>query len=139
MIFIIGGEHQGKLEYLFNISTFKKEDVIDCLEFDRLNLDEILTNNKSVIYNFNNLIKELLLMYDDEEKVKKTVQTMIKENKKAVIISNEIGYGIVPMDRFERRYRELTGRICCELAKEAKEVHRVICGIGTIIKGEIND
>lgn len=139
MIFIIGGEHQGKLEYLFNISTFKKEDVIDCLEFDRLNLDEILTNNKSVIYNFNNLIKELLLMYDDEEKVKKTVQTMIKENKKAVIISNEIGYGIVPIDRFERRYRELTGRICCEIAKEAREVHRVICGIGTIIKGEIND
>ncbi|ETJ30577.1 hypothetical protein Q604_UNBC14905G0002, partial [human gut metagenome] len=24
-------------------------------------------------------------------------------------------------------------------AKESKEVHRVICGIGTIIKGEEND
>ncbi len=64
---------------------------------------------------------------------------MIKENRKAVIISNEIGYGIVPIDKFERRYRELTGRICCEIAKESKEVHRVICGIGTIIKGEEND
>lgn len=139
MIFIIGGENQGKLEYLFNISTFKKEDVVDCLKVDELKAEEILMSNKPVIYNFNNLIKELLVVYDDEEKVKENIKKMIKENRKAVIISNEIGYGIVPIDKFERRYRELTGRICCEVAKESKEVHRVICGIGTIIKGEEND
>lgn len=139
MIFIIGGENQGKLEYLFNISAFKKEDVVDCLKVDELKAEEILMSNKPVIYNFNNLIKELLVVYDDEEKVKENIKRMIKENRKAVIISNEIGYGIVPIDKFERRYRELTGRICCEVAKESKEVHRVICGIGTIIKGEEND
>lgn len=139
MIFIIGGENQGKLEYLFNISTFKKEDVVDCLKVDELKAEEILMSNKPVIYNFNNLIKELLVVYDDEEKVKEKIKKMIKENRKAVIISNEIGYGIVPIDKFERRYRELTGRISCEVAKESKEVHRVICGIGTIIKGEEND
>ena len=139
MIFIIGGENQGKLEYLFNIGTFKKEDVVDCLKVDELKAEEILMSNKPVIYNFNNLIKELLVVYDDEEKVKENIKRMIKENRKAVIISNEIGYGIVPIDKFERRYRELTGRICCEVAKESKEVHRVICGIGTIIKGEEND
>ena len=139
MIFIIGGENQGKLEYLFNISTFKKEDVVDCLKVDELKAEEILMSNKPDIYNFNNLIKELLVVYDDEEKVKENIKKMIKENRKAVIISNEIGYGIVPIDKFERRYRELTGRICCEVAKESKEVHRVICGIGTIIKGEEND
>ncbi|MGO5137217.1 bifunctional adenosylcobinamide kinase/adenosylcobinamide-phosphate guanylyltransferase [Clostridium butyricum] len=139
MIFIIGGENQGKLEYLFNISTFKKEDVVDCLKVDELKAEEILMSNRPVIYNFNNLIKELLVVYDDEEKVKEKIKKMIKENRKAVIISNEIGYGIVPIDKFERRYRELTGRICCEIAKESKEVHRVICGIGTIIKGEEND
>lgn len=139
MIFIIGGENQGKLEYLFNISRFKKEDVVDCLNVDGLKAEEILMSNKPVIYNFNNLIKELLVVYDDEEKVKENIKRMIKENRKAVIISNEIGYGIVPIDKFERRYRELTGRICCEIAKESKEVHRVICGIGTIIKGEEND
>lgn len=139
MIFIIGGENQGKLEYLFNISRFKKENVVDCLNVDELKAEEILMSNRPVIYNFNNLIKELLVVYDDEEKVKEKIKKMIKENRKAVIISNEIGYGIVPIDKFERRYRELTGRICCEIAKESKEVHRVICGIGTIIKGEEND
>ena len=139
MIFIIAGENQGKLEYLFNISRFKKENVVDCLNVDGLKAEEILMSNRPVIYNFNNLIKELLVVYDDEEKVKEKIKKMIKENRKAVIISNEIGYGIVPIDKFERRYRELTGRICCEIAKESKEVHRVICGIGTIIKGEEND
>lgn len=139
MIFIIGGENQGKLEYLFNISRFKKENVVDCLNVDGLKAEEILMSNRPVIYNFNNLIKELLVVYDDEQKVKEKIKKMIKENRKAVIISNEIGYGIVPIDKFERRYRELTGRICCEIAKESKEVHRVICGIGTIIKGEEND
>ena len=109
------------------------------MNVDGLKAEEILMSNKPVIYNFNNLIKELLVVYDDEEKVKEKIKKMIKENRKAVIISNEIGYGIVPIDKFERRYRELTGRICCEVAKESKEVHRVICGIGTIIKGEEND
>ena len=37
---------------------------------------------------------------------------MFKACRISVVISNEIGYGIVPMDKFERRYRELTGRIC---------------------------
>ena len=38
------------------------------------------------------------------------------------------------MDTFEREYREQTGRILIELAKEAEEVIRVICGIGQKIK-----
>ena len=51
-----------------------------------------------------------------------------------VIISDEIGNGIVPLDAFEREYRERTGRILVELAARAEEVERVICGIGQKIK-----
>ena len=51
-----------------------------------------------------------------------------------VLVTNEIGYGIVPLDPFEREYREETGRICCLLAAEAKEVWRVSCGLGQRIK-----
>lgn len=138
MIFVIGGEHQGKLDYVFSFSKFKNEDVINCLNIDVSKLDEVLGDNKPIIYNFNNLIRELLNLYDDEI-IKEKIRSIIKKNNISIIISNEIGYGIVPMDKFERRYRELTGRICCEIAKEASEVHRVICGIGTIIKGNKND
>ena len=38
------------------------------------------------------------------------------------------------MDAFERAWRERTGRIGCDLAKQAEAVYRVTCGIGTRIK-----
>lgn len=41
---------------------------------------------------------------------------------------------IVPMDELQRKYREMIGRICTELASGAEEVYRVICGIGIRIK-----
>ena len=47
---------------------------------------------------------------------------------------DEIGNGIVPLDAFEREYREQTGRAEILLAKKADEVVRVICGIGQKIK-----
>ena len=50
------------------------------------------------------------------------------------LVANELGCGIVPMDPFERQFREAFGRLCCRLAQEAKEVHRVICGLGTVIR-----
>ncbi len=51
-----------------------------------------------------------------------------------IIISDEIGNGIVPVDEFERLYREETGRILIEVAKNCDRVWRVICGIEMRIK-----
>ena len=51
-----------------------------------------------------------------------------------IIICDEIGNGIVPIDPFEREYRERVGRILVQLAKRAEEVERIICGIGQKIK-----
>ncbi len=60
---------------------------------------------------------------------------MRRENcPNCVIISDEIGNGIVPVDAFERTYRERTGRILVQLAGQAEEVERVICGVGQKIK-----
>ena len=41
---------------------------------------------------------------------------------------------MVPLDAFDRNYRECAGRILIELAKNATEVHRVIVGSGQRIK-----
>ena len=38
------------------------------------------------------------------------------KNPDLVLISNELGYGVVPMDVFDRNYRETTGRVCTEIA-----------------------
>lgn len=51
-----------------------------------------------------------------------------------VILTQEIGCGIVPLDAFERKWREVNGRVNCYFAKEAEEVVRVTAGIGQRIK-----
>jgi len=54
--------------------------------------------------------------------------------EKTVIISDEIGCGIVPMDRFDRLWRDITGKILVKTAKISENVFRVTCGIANKIK-----
>ena len=69
-----------------------------------------------------------------ELNTKNLIKELLEEKRDYIIIADEIGYGVVPIDNFERMYREVEGRICCEVAKNSEKVYRVICGIGTIIK-----
>ena len=57
-----------------------------------------------------------------------------QQEEKRIIICDETGCGLVPVDAFEREYREAAGRICTVLAEHADEVYRVVCGIGMRIK-----
>ena len=38
------------------------------------------------------------------------------------------------LDRADRDWRELVGRVCCELAEQAEAVYRVRCGLGVRLK-----
>ena len=69
------------------------------------------------------------------ESVADLAEILYQKNPELVIVTDEIGCGIVPMDPFQREVREQTGRVCTALAGKARRVHRVICGIGTVIKG----
>ena len=52
----------------------------------------------------------------------------------AIVICDEAGCGIVPLDRSERLYRDIVGHVCCIIAARADSVIRVHCGIGMKIK-----
>ena len=52
----------------------------------------------------------------------------------AVVIADEIGCGVVPIDRSDRAWREAAGRALCVLAQKSENVTRVVCGIGVRIK-----
>jgi adenosylcobinamide kinase/adenosylcobinamide-phosphate guanylyltransferase len=56
--------------------------------------------------------------------------------EKKVVISTEIGGGVVPVDPAERRKRESAGRLACLLAERADTVIRVCCGLPRFLKGE---
>lgn len=62
--------------------------------------------------------------------------TLIQENPDLILVSDEVGYGVVPVDAFDRAYRETVGRVCTELAAFCSQVTRVVCGIGMVIKDD---
>lgn len=108
MILVIGGAFQGKTEYV------------------RENFGESIT----VIHHYHLKVKEELIEGRDPLK---EAEALLAKAEDCVIISDEIGYGLVPVDAFERQYREAVGRVNCFLAKRAEQVIRVVCGIGTRI------
>lgn len=59
---------------------------------------------------------------------------LVEQNPDCIIICDEIGNGIVPMEAEEREYRERTGRLLCGLAERAECVERIVCGMGQRIK-----
>ncbi len=52
----------------------------------------------------------------------------------AVIVANEVGAGVVPIDAGERAFREAVGRALCVIAQASEQVTRAVCGIGVRIK-----
>lgn len=61
-------------------------------------------------------------------------KTFIQEHPDAVVLMDEIGNGIVPLDKEERLWREAAGRAGCMLAEKAEKVYRVMAGCGIRIK-----
>ncbi len=59
---------------------------------------------------------------------------LAKKNPGIIFVCDEIGCGVVPMERKDRDWREAVGRMCCALAAQAQQVERVICGIPMVIK-----
>ena len=55
-------------------------------------------------------------------------------NPDVILICDEVGCGVVPLDREDRAWREKVGRVCCRLAEKAAAVYRVTCGLGARLK-----
>ncbi|MGN0405107.1 MAG: bifunctional adenosylcobinamide kinase/adenosylcobinamide-phosphate guanylyltransferase [Bariatricus sp.] len=125
MRMIIGGAFQGKMEYARKIYPgIKWMDGAACSEEELLQCEGIC--------HFHLYIRKAM---EEHEEIRLLADRIIRENPQIVIITDEIGYGLVPVDAFERRYREETGRICTALAAFSERVDRVVCGIGLPIKG----
>ncbi len=127
MKLIIGGTAQGKLEYVLLKYDVQKNMVWDGV----LPNDRKLNKNIVVINHFHQWVKSRMVSGGCPED---EIMSFLDYNEDCIIICDEIGNGIVPIDPFEREYRERTGRILVQLAMRAEEVERIICGIGQKIK-----
>lgn len=131
MKMIIGGAYQGKLEYALKLTGCQKEEFVDgaCC-----GMDEIY--QAKGIVNFHEYVKRYL---ETTESRVDLAGCLMEKNPELILVSNELGYGVVPCDPADRRWREATGRICTELARNASLVVRVVCGIGMVLKDETNN
>lgn len=125
MILVIGGAYQGKESYVQNQLLGEGAGALSGTEY--------------VIVNAYHLkIKEQMKAGEEPleaaRELLKAIEGQPQSGKTLVVICDEVGYGVVPMDAFERAWREKVGRVCCYFAKEAAQVIRVVCGMGNRIK-----
>ncbi|NCB91051.1 MAG: adenosylcobinamide kinase [Clostridia bacterium] len=126
MILVIGGAYQGKRAYASEKYDIEEKDWTDgenCTE------DDILCSR--AVYNFHIYIRRQAESGIDMTKLAEKIK---KKNPKLIIVTDEVGYGIVPMEAMERTWREACGRVCTVLASYADEVIRISMGIGQKIK-----
>ena len=124
MKLIIGGAFQGK-------KAFAKDLCPDVSFIDgaKCDAEDIFACNG--IFHFHEYIRNRLKEGADCQKLG---EELIKRNPSLVVVTNELGCGVVPIDAFDREYRERTGRVCTVLAAGSDDVYRVICGVGLKIK-----
>ena len=126
MEMIIGGAYQGKAAYAK--AQFPDVD----WKFGGGITEEELLKAEGVL-GFQEDIRKALKAGED---LTGLAEKLAQQDTDVILVSEEVGYGIVPADAFERQYREAVGRVCTALAAKSRRVTRVVCGIGTVLKDD---
>ncbi len=84
-------------------------------------------------------LSNLLLRWDDESRVMEEVERLAgalqKSPAASIIVTNEVGMGIVPDNPLGRRFRDLSGMANQRIAKAADTVIFMVSGIPMFLKG----
>lgn len=91
--------------------------VLDCLTLWLSNLIERRVSDARVLELVNGLLEAI-----------RTVPARV------VVVTNELGMGLVPLEASARRFRDLAGQINQRVAREADEVYVVVSGLPVRIK-----
>lgn len=126
MILITGGAYQGKIRYAAEKYDL---DIGDIADGESVRIGNI--SGYRCVKNFHILIKRLL---DSGANPIDSTQKLVAKNPDIIIIMNDIGGGIIPLEKSERIWREQVGIVGCFLAGQAECVERIVCGIGMRIK-----
>ena len=86
------------------------------------------------------LVSNLVLGGDSQEqvveKIKKLLFVLSKKKAKIILVSNEVGLGLVPVNKLGREFRDIAGKINQVVASEVDEVLFMVAGLPMNIKGK---
>lgn len=89
------------------------------------------------------LVSNLILSRHNEEAILKKIAVLLRTLKKkkaqVIMVSNEVGLGLVPTYKLGRAFRDIAGKVNQVVAREASEVFFIISGIPVTIKGGENE
>lgn len=144
MELVIGGKSQGKAAYaaekyphceMLHAGDFSDPEKL-FTEAVRLSKDRILPVKTLAMRDLHVFFRNALQKGYAQEEILSSLERLCAELPSLVLISDEIGCGIVPMDAFERKWREVAGRILTALAGRAGTVTRILFGIPQVLKEE---
>lgn len=102
-------------------------------------IDALPPGNKTVILDcltlfISNLIHKGRSDAQVYSEIKKIMKALRKKAALSIVVTNEVGSGIIPENRLSRRFRDLQGRVNQITAKEADRVCLLVSGIPVQIK-----
>lgn len=133
MILITGGAYQGKQKIARSLWEQHKieQNAIEPIVAAGNIADQEQLLRAEIIVQFHLWIRRMM---EEEKEPYPFVHKLFHKNPQVVLTLDQVGCGVVPIDAFDRKYRETVGRIGCLLADQADEVYLVTCGIARKIK-----
>lgn len=143
MILITGGSSQGKYAFArsflndeVNAVIVDGQDMdIDAEQDTQIECGYCLCWKKiDLIRHYHLYLRRRMQQGADEEQLLQETKAFCEKNQDVIVVTEEVGCGVVPMDGFERKWREVCGRAAVILAERSEQVYRVICGIPQRLK-----
>jgi len=100
--------------------------IVDCIT--------LLVNNHFYSDSAGELINTPLIEKEVMAEIGELVDCINQVNASFIIVTNEVGLGLVPANRIGRLYRDLLGRANQILAQRADEIYLMVAGIPLLIK-----
>ncbi len=120
MILVVGGAGSGKLGFARRELGLGEADIADAI-----------LDGRPCLYHLEALVERELAAGRDPSGLTRVLAG------KRVVICDEVGCGLIPLDPDRAAWREAVGRLCCDLAAQAQTVIRLTCGIPETIKGRL--
>jgi adenosylcobinamide kinase/adenosylcobinamide-phosphate guanylyltransferase len=113
------------------ISSKKKVILLDCLTVMITNfiMEKDLTGDNLLVDEINDLEGKI------SDEVDGIIEGALKHAGDTIIVTNEIGMGLVPEYKLGRIFRDIAGRMNMKIAEAAEVVYLTVSGIPIKIKG----
>ena len=117
---VSGGRSQGKIEFIRTQFGLSDAEIVSASQIDAYPSARALVHLEELVRERGGAALSAL------------EEWLASEDR--IVCCDEVGLGVVPVDRAEREYRDEVGKTLCALAARAERVYRVIAGIGQRIK-----